>query len=177
MKKTRYVILGVLLEEELSGYEMKKIIDIRMSFFWQESYGQLYPELGKLKNEGLIEPVISEDTARGKPEKVRYRITRTGQAALKSWMEAENEKDTIRSEFLLKMYFATQLNEEEMMKHLLHFKEDAEQKIRLFGMFRDELSKIPDMHGNHRQILKVLDLGLRQAQLYADWSREQLEHK
>ncbi len=175
MKKTRYVILGLLLEEELSGYEIKKNIDIRMSFFWQESYGQLYPELNKLKNEGLIEPVIAEEPAKGKPDKIRYRITKAGQDALKSWMEAENEKDTIRSEFLLKMYFATQLNEEEMKKHLHRFNEDALHKVALFGMFRDELLKIPDMHGNHRQILKVIDLGLRQAQLYADWSREQLK--
>ena len=48
MKKTRYVLLGLLQEEELSGYEMKKIIDIRMSFFWQESFGQIYPELSKM---------------------------------------------------------------------------------------------------------------------------------
>jgi DNA-binding PadR family transcriptional regulator len=39
VKKTRYVLLGLLQEEELSGYEMKKAIDIRMSFFWQESFG------------------------------------------------------------------------------------------------------------------------------------------
>ena len=42
-RKTRYVILGLLLEGSLSGYDIKKIIDTRFSFFWSESYGQLYP--------------------------------------------------------------------------------------------------------------------------------------
>lgn len=175
MKKTRFVILGLLQEEDLSGYDIKKIINIRMSFFWQESYGQIYPELSKLKEEALIEQVPSKDTAKARSEKIKYRITPEGSQALKKWMESENEKDTIRSEFLLKMYFATDQNSEEMKRHLILFKEQADQKVLLFQMFRQELTSKIDMHNNHRQILKVLDLGLRQAQLYSDWSRERLE--
>jgi DNA-binding PadR family transcriptional regulator len=175
MKKTRFVILGLLQEEDLSGYDIKKSINIRMSFFWQESYGQIYPELSKLKEEGLIEQSLSEASGKAKIEKIKYRITPEGSQALKRWMEAENEKDTIRSEFLLKMYFATDQNSEEMKQHLTLFKEQADQKVILFQMFQQELTSKIDMHNNHRQILKVLDLGLRQAQLYSDWSRETLE--
>ncbi len=175
MKKTRFVILGLLQEEDLSGYDIKKIINIQMSFFWQESYGQIYPELSKLKEEGLIEQVPSKDTPKARSEKIKYQITPEGSQALKKWMESENEKDTIRSEFLLKMYFATDQNSEEMKRHLILFKEQADQKVVLFQMFRQELTSKIDMHNNHRQILKVLDLGLRQAQLYSDWSRERLE--
>ena len=175
MKKTRFVILGLLQEEDLSGYDIKKSINIRMSFFWQESYGQIYPELSKLKEEGLIEQAPSKGSGKAKIEKIKYRITPDGSQALKRWMEAENEKDTIRSEFLLKMFFATEQNSEEMRRHLTQFKEQAEQKVLLFQMFRQELTSKIDMHNNHRQILKVLDLGLRQAQLYSDWSREMLE--
>ncbi len=162
-------------EEDLSGYEIKKIINIRMSFFWQESYGQIYPELGKLREEGLIEQIPSGDEPKAKVEKIKYRITPDGNSAFKRWMEAENEKDTIRSEFLLKMYFSTQQNSDEMKRHLIEFKEQADQKAALFRMFQQELTRDIDMHNNHRQILKVLELGLRQAQLYSDWSREMLE--
>jgi PadR family transcriptional regulator, regulatory protein AphA len=175
MKKTRFVILGLLQEEDLSGYDIKKIIDIRMSFFWQESYGQIYPELSKLKEEGLIEQAFSDNPGKAKIEKIKYRITPEGTQALKRWMEAENEKDTIRSEFLLKMYFATEENVEEMKKHLMEFKEQADQKVMLFQLFWQELNQIIDMHNNHRQILKVLDLGLRQAKLYSEWCKEMLE--
>ncbi|HHV11084.1 MAG TPA: PadR family transcriptional regulator [Clostridiales bacterium] len=175
MKKTRFVILGLLQEEDLSGYEIKKIINIRMSFFWQESYGQIYPELGKLREEGLIEQIPSGAGPKAKVEKIKYRITPEGNRVFKQWMEAENEKDTIRSEFLLKMYFSTQENSEEMKRHLMEFKEQADQKVALFQLFYQELARDIDMHNNHRQILKVLGLGLRQAQLYSDWSEEMLE--
>lgn len=175
MKKTRYVILGLLQEENLSGYELKKIIDIRMGFFWQESYGQIYPELANMKAEGLIDTADSESLDKAGREKIKYKITPKGLEVLEHWMEAENEKDTIRSEFLLKLYFSTNQNVTKMRKHLLQFQAQAEQKLFLFGMFEQELRKDISLHNNHKQILSVLDLGIRQAKLYADWSKEMLE--
>lgn len=55
--KTKFVILGLLSEGDLTGYEIKKIIDIRFSFFWNESYGQLYPELKNLEQDDLIHSI------------------------------------------------------------------------------------------------------------------------
>ena len=175
MKKTRYVLLGLLQEEELSGYEMKKIIDIRMSFFWQESFGQIYPELSKMLEEGLIDFSNTESTGQIKREKIRYKITTPGENELKLWMESENEKDTSRSEFLLKMFLSTEANAEEMRKHILQFKEQSEQKLNLFRLFDTQLNQDINMHHNHRQILFVLNLGIRQVKLYVDWSKEILE--
>ncbi len=175
MKKTRYVLLGLLQEEELSGYEMKKIIDVRMSFFWQESYGQIYPELNKMLEEGLIDIFDAEAAPGTKREKIRYKLTALGEQELKRWMEAENEKDSIRSECLLKMFLSTDKNREEMKKHLLIFQEQSEHKLMIFGVFDAELRKIIDLHNNHRQILAVLNLGMRQAKLYIEWCEEQLD--
>ena len=45
MRQTDYVILGLLAERPLSGYQIKKIIDIRFQFFWSESFGQIFPAL------------------------------------------------------------------------------------------------------------------------------------
>lgn len=175
MKNTRFVLLGLLQEEKLSGYEMKKIIDIRMSFFWQESYGQIYPELNKMVEEGLVEISQDESEANIKREKIRYKITGRGKEEFKRWMEKENEKDTVRSEFLLKMYLSTPENVEEMRRHLIKFKEQSEERLRLFNLFEAQLSKIVEVHNNHRQILHVLNLGVRQAKLYIDWSEEMLK--
>lgn len=172
MKKTRYVLLGLLQEEDLSGYEMKKIIDTRMSLFWQESFGQIYPELSKMTEEGLI--MISNTGLEGniKHEKIRCKITSSGKKELKKWMEEENEKDTVRSEFLLKMFLSTPKNMEEMWKHVIKFKEKSEQKLELLNLYESQLKQIVEVHNNHRQILHVLNLGIRQARLYIDWSEE-----
>jgi DNA-binding PadR family transcriptional regulator len=176
VKKTRYVLLGLLQEEELSGYEMKKIIDIRMSFFWQESFGQIYPELSKMVGEGLIDFSSIESKQKIKREKIIYKITPRGEKELKEWMEAENEKDTSRSEFLLKMFLSTDKNVDEMRKHITAFKELSEQKLELFNLFDLQLNKDIEIHNNHKQILCVLNLGIRQAKLYINWSKEILEN-
>jgi PadR family transcriptional regulator, regulatory protein AphA len=175
VKKTRYVLLGLLQEENLSGYDMKKIIEIRMSFFWQESYGQIYPELAKMKEEGLIELYNTESTEDKKREKIKYMLTHKGQRELKKWMEADNEKDTTRSEFLLKMYLSTDKNVEEMRKHIITFKEQSEEKLELFNIFEAQLNQNKEIHSNHKQILYVLNLGIRLSKLYIDWSNEMLE--
>jgi DNA-binding PadR family transcriptional regulator len=176
VKKTRYVLLGLLQEEELSGYEMKKIIDTRMSFFWQESFGQIYPELSKMVEKGLINFSAIESKEKIKRGKIKYKITLKGEKELKEWMQAENEKDTSRSEFLLKMFLSTDKNVEEMRKHITAFKELSEQKLELFNVFDMQLNKDIEMHNNHRQILCVLNLGIRQAKLYIDWSKEILNN-
>lgn len=175
MKKTRYVLLGLLQEEELSGYEMKKAIDIRMSFFWQESFGQIYPELNKMIEEGLIEFSNTEATEKIRREIIKYKITPKGEKEFKQWMEAENEKDTVRSEFLLKMFLSTDKNAGEIQKHIIQFKEQSEEKLKLFNLFYAQLNEIKEMHSNHKNILCVLNLGMRQAKLYIDWSNEMLE--
>ena len=38
---TRYIILGLLNHEPLSGYDMKKQIDIMVSQFWNVGYIQI----------------------------------------------------------------------------------------------------------------------------------------
>ena len=55
LRQTDYVILGLLAEQPLSGYQIKKIVDIRFQFFWSESFGQIFPALKSLALAGLVE--------------------------------------------------------------------------------------------------------------------------
>ncbi|MDQ2700516.1 MAG: PadR family transcriptional regulator, partial [Actinomycetota bacterium] len=55
MTPTGTVILGFLSEGEKSGYDIKSQVDTSTRFFWTASYGQIYPELKRLKEAGLIE--------------------------------------------------------------------------------------------------------------------------
>ena len=52
---TAYVILGMLAWGPLSGYDIKAVVDRSVRFFWAASYGQIYPELKRLSEAGLIE--------------------------------------------------------------------------------------------------------------------------
>lgn len=104
-KSTGFVILGILASGgDLSGYEIRQWVEQAIGFFWSESFGQIYPELKRLAKDGLIKPLAPEGKGR---DVKRYRITPTGRAALREWLEAPPEAERPRNELLLKLFFGS----------------------------------------------------------------------
>jgi len=54
-------VLGLLKEQPLHGYELKKRLGETLGFLWGVSYGSLYPALRRLEREGAIEVVAQPD--------------------------------------------------------------------------------------------------------------------
>jgi DNA-binding PadR family transcriptional regulator len=171
--KTRYVILGLLSEEAMSGYEIKKIIDTRLSFFWNESFGQIYPELKRLVEEGTITLVQEAGTSEKRIKK--YAITPQGKAKLKDWLREPVEKELIRYEILLKLYFSDMDTAETMLEHVREFKITHHRQRELFDKFEAQLQQDIDLHSNHQQILMVLAFGQRVWDAYAAWCTETIK--
>src|SRR2546423_9274663 len=61
------VVLGLLSLGPRSGYDIKTVVDRSTRFFWAASYGQIYPELRRLEEEGLIEGEDAPNGGRGPP--------------------------------------------------------------------------------------------------------------
>ena len=166
--KTKYAILGLLSEKPLSGYDIKKLIDIRFKFFWNESYGQLYPELSRLMQSGEIE---QECTAPAGRDKMVYRITARGLQSLKKWLAEPTEKESVRLELLLKLYFSKHIDSEIMMRHLAEFREEHEQGLAMLNLFEQELTPIR-AYDNHEDILRVISFGQKTYRAYLEWCDE-----
>ena len=69
--------------EPRSGYEIKALVDDTTRFFWAASYGQIYPELKRLSELGLVEGI---DAPRGGRRRTVYAITADGEEELRSWL-------------------------------------------------------------------------------------------
>src|SRR5882672_9949585 len=80
---TSYVILGLLALGAQSGYDIKQLADMSTRHFWATSYGQIYPELRRLTQSGLIK---AEDASRGNRERTLYHLTAEGRKALRAWV-------------------------------------------------------------------------------------------
>ena len=50
-------VIGLLKEQPLHGYELKKRLSDTLGFLWGVSYGSLYPALRRLERAGAIEVV------------------------------------------------------------------------------------------------------------------------
>ena len=174
MRQTDYVILGLLGERPMSGYQIKKVVDIRFGFFWNESFGQIFPALKRLAEEGLI---TEAETAReGGHSPKLYRATPNGVAALQSWLAMPVEKETYRLEILLKLYFSTYADPAVMLGHLSAFEESHLRQLEILNLFQKELEGILDLDENHREILRVIDCGQKVNRAYLDWSRETIAY-
>ncbi len=171
--KTQFLILGLLSEQPLTGYEIKKIVDIRFSNFWSESYGQIYPELAKLESRGLVTVNrLNKDT---KKERKQYSITEPGLNVLKEWLAQPVEKEIVRFELLLKLYFSNLTQKEVIIDHVKDFYKFHKCQLNLFAQFKNEVEKITDLHDNHQEVLMVIDFGEKVSQAYTDWCKDVLK--
>jgi DNA-binding PadR family transcriptional regulator len=80
----RHALLGVLAARPMSGYELSQFFDSSTGWVWTAPHSQIYPLLGKMHNDGVIE---SEDQVRGNKLKRKvYSITPRGLDELTSWI-------------------------------------------------------------------------------------------
>jgi PadR family transcriptional regulator AphA len=103
LSSTAYVILGLLRKGPKSGYEIKSAVDRSTRFFWAASYGQIYPELRRLAEAGLIE---GKPTPQGERKRTVYRLTAKGRRELRRWLDVAPEVFELRDEALLKLFFS-----------------------------------------------------------------------
>jgi PadR family transcriptional regulator, regulatory protein AphA len=104
LNQTAYVLLGMLsIEDNQSGYDLRKAVQQSVGYFWGESYGQIYPTLKKLAADDLIAPVKTSKGA--KLRRQEYSLTDAGRACLREWLALPFQNDPPRNEFLLKLFF------------------------------------------------------------------------
>ena len=120
LSPTAYVILGMISREPRSGYEIKALVDDTTRFFWAASYGQIYPELKRLSETGLIE---GSDVPRGERKRTVYAITEDGERELKDWLRQPPQTVEMREEGLLKLFFAGVLPAEQAVETLRSMRE------------------------------------------------------
>ena len=103
LSNTAFVILGLLDTRPRTGYEIKQIVDDSTRFFWAASYGQIYPELRRLREAGLVESERDPGSAR---KRVVHRVTPAGREALRAWLAEPAATSEYRDEKLLKLFFS-----------------------------------------------------------------------
>lgn len=161
LSPTAYVILGFARNEPRSGYEIKALVDNSTRFFWAASYGQIYPELKRLSEAGLI---TGSDSPTGGRKRTVYEITADGEEELRAWLRQAPETFEMRDEGLLKLFFANALPREEAVEILR-----AMRARRL--AINKQLQAIKDLKGEIEDPFPMIVLqgGLEYTQWFADW--------
>lgn len=164
-KRTPYVLLGMLLQGPASGYALRQRIAQSVGNFWQESYGQLYPALQTLADNGLVE--ASDKAKDGRATRV-WRITKAGRAALKAWLDHPPTPQRERNELLLKLYFA-ELAPAAVKRHVEGAREEAGRELARLKQLRDEVAGRAPEHPSLPLWLATIDYGIEGQEALLRW--------
>lgn len=168
-KKMDCVILGLLEHESLTGYEIKKIMNARLKFFWGASFGSIYPTLSGLVNDGLVTKFETKENGR---DKIIYTITEAGRGYLREWLNVPVEKDELRYETLLKLFFGNEIGREGTLKHIENFRDKTKKELPVLQEMADQLEQIKDTEDAHLYYLLAARFGIKVYKAYLEWCDE-----
>ena len=104
VSKLGYAILALLAKQPNTGYELSARARRPLGYYWHAQHGQIYPELRKLLDAGLVR--FDAGPGPGPREKKVYSPTEDGLAALRDWVTEPPEPEHNRDNLLLKAYAA-----------------------------------------------------------------------
>ena len=171
---SRYAVLGMLSMGLKTGYAMKKHVGSNLGHYWSESYGQIYPTLRQLVDEGLA--TCTEERRKGKPMRNLYAITSSGRKELREWLVVPPEPQPQRSELLLKLSFGDRVDSEACQKLIRDHSQQCERDLSYLSEIESALLESPRKHRDQPYWLMTLRHGraIREAELA--WCNETLEH-
>jgi PadR family transcriptional regulator, regulatory protein AphA len=113
-----HAILGFLNYEPMTGYDLKKMVDISVAHFWPAVQSQIYKTLGRMEVDGWL-TVETIPQATRPPRKV-YSITETGRQELFRWLEQPQPAAEARLVWLIQVFFGGRLSDEKIIALLEH---------------------------------------------------------
>lgn len=88
----QYVLMGVLAEGPMHGYDLKRTHDERFPGAKTLAYGQVYAALSRLQEQELVE--VAETSQDGGPQRTTYALTEQGRTALADWLVQTESADS-----------------------------------------------------------------------------------
>lgn len=133
------VLLGLLTIESMSGYDLGQTIRESIGHFWNESYGQIYPNLKTLAAEGSVTSKVEKQS--GKPDRHIYSITKKGRERLAKWLAVQPQPEVPRNEMLLKLFFGSQVSPDIPIGYLKRMMESERAALERFRQIHAAISR------------------------------------
>lgn len=128
----RHALLGLLADHPASGWDLLKRFESSLAFVWPATQSQLYTELGKMTDDGLVE--VTSTGARNRKE---YAITPQGRTELEHWLLDVTPERNRRNDALLRVFFLWAVDRRAARAYL-------EKEAEAYRQFHDLLVSVRD---------------------------------
>jgi DNA-binding PadR family transcriptional regulator len=133
----RDAVLAALLEGESSGYDLAKGFDASVANFWMATPQQLYRELERLAEQGLIQARIVHQERR--PNKRMFSLTDGGREAIRQFTGRSPKPSVIRDELMVKVQAVDAGDAAAVRDFITERREWAEGKVQRYERVRHRL--------------------------------------
>lgn len=169
----RHSILGLLAIRPLTGYEIKKIFDETLAHAWNAYDSQIYPELHRLEEQGLISVEALTD---GRRQRRVNELTEAGRTELQRWFEEGGPSNRLtRDEFLLRVFFFGLMHRTEQRAWLAQERERLEAELAAADdiLAREAIAQPKSARGRDllRWQMACIDLHVAQTTARLEWIR------
>ena len=171
MKQTRAIILGLLAQQDLYGYQIKKKLQAPDLEWASIPVASLYHELGRLSEQGFIEQIAVESSG-GRPARAVFRITAEGRRDLRQELQnAWQSAPPHRTQQDVAAYFMHLLDQPSLLEALADRIEDLHTQIsQLDGIAVQERT-----HPKSRStFLAIVSHSQARLQAEIEWTRDLL---
>ena len=162
LNPTAASLLGFLLEEPKTGWDIVASVEDSIGCFWNLTKSQVYRELRALAEAGLVE--IGE---KGTRDKRPHKITDAGRTAFAAWLHQDPGDDVIRMQGLLKFFFGDQLDRDTLQRFVTLSRLEHERQLKEFKEVLPEVEAAGVPVCAH-----TLRFGIRYYEMVLEWLDE-----
>ncbi|MDO5349810.1 MAG: PadR family transcriptional regulator [Lachnospiraceae bacterium] len=175
MRTLKYAILGLLMERPMAGYDIMKAFSEKLNEFWYAKHSQIYPELKRLEEEGLVSCQVR--LTGEVMEKKFYTITPAGIADFRQWLDCETPLEpTPKDVFRLKTFFSQFLSRESQIgltqSQIRLHEERLSHLLEEFGKF----PSVPAPNDSRLGDYMILEHGVMREQMTIQWLNHCLDY-
>lgn len=171
-----HAILGFLNYHPYTGYDLKKIFDTSIWYFWPADQSQIYRTLARLTKQGYaeMEKIPQED----RPDRKVYHITEAGRIELLKWLAGPPPSGEARSAPLIQVFFAGQLSDKEILAKFEGFAIIMRAMLAQYNQIPAQIEPYQQEIASPREHffwLLTLDNGIRSTQAVLEWAESVIE--
>lgn len=140
----QHALLATLLDGDATGYELAKRFDIGASNFWHAQRAQLYAELNRMEDKGLVSGQTVVQTTR--PNKRVFSLTENGLEELRRFVTEPSDRAALKDDLLVKI---TAVDVADHDAALVDIERRRESAVAQLARYEDDVERM--LHGRDEE--------------------------
>lgn len=167
----KFAVLAALHEQPATGYDLTRNFRTRMANVWNASHQQIYRELSKMTEDGLLN--VEEVPQESRPDRKLYRLSDAGIAALAAWLAEPQGRPPTRDPLLVKLFGGDLVDPPTLQAEISRLRQSWQEELDRYRNTEAEYFSIPkQVPFRFRLQHLALRKGIRSMEMNLAWADE-----